>query len=67
MMPKELHLKDEPNWDIPRIVHNGAIAVEGAIGQSPKWMTSLAGSGVKKGKPSEDLKLATPSVIMPTH
>ena len=48
MMCRELYLKDEPNGAVLRIVCIEGIAVEGAIGESPNWMTSLAGSIIKK-------------------
>ena len=47
MMCRRLNWKDEPNGDILRIVYNEAIAVKGALGQSPNQMTSLAGSVLK--------------------
>ena len=60
--------KDEPNGDILRIVYNEAIAVKGALGQSPNQMTSLAGSGIKtKGNHKQIWKVAALFVIMLTH
>ena len=46
-MCKGSYLKYEIIEDVLRIVHKETIAVIGAIGQSPHWMTSLAGSGIK--------------------
>ena len=51
-----------------RIFHNEAIAVEGAIDQSPKKMKSLPGSGIKtEGNYQNFLPLDTRLKIYSTH
>ena len=47
MMCRGLYSKDESNGNVQRIIHNEAIAVEGAVGQSPNQIAFLAGSGIK--------------------
>ena len=56
MMCRGPYSKYELSGDFLRIIHNEAIAVDGAIGQSPIQMTSLAGSGIKM---EEDLNMFT--------